>query len=174
MSFEPKDGVSMWRTIYERLTAAKVDDVVTYEELGALIDGDKSAVQSAVRRAARELETVDKHSLLAVPNIGYRVVTPEEHLTLAKAHQRKSSRSLARGYSTTVNVDMRDMEPEVQKAFGVVAQAFSMQMEFNRRFDIRQQKLENQIEAMNPKIERNETELAELRARLEMLEGNTQ
>ena len=169
--FAPRNGVAVWTVLYARLREAEVNDVVTYAELGALIEADRAAVQSAVRRAARELSTIDKRAVMAVPNVGYRVVAPEEHLTLARQHQAKSGRSLKRGYSAAVDVDLSDVDPEVRKALGIVAQAFSMQMEFNRRVDVRQRKLEQQLAAMTPKVERNEAELAELRARMEKLES---
>lgn len=171
--FEPRDGVAVWSILYDRLSAASINDVVTYTELSELIDADRAAVQSAVRRAAKELSSIDKRALVAVPNVGYRVIAPEEHLTLAKRHQAKSGRALKRGYSAAVDVDLSDVDPEVRKALGIVAQAFSMQMEFNRRTDVRQRKLEKQLDSMIPKVARNEAELAELRERMEKLErGN--
>lgn len=171
--FEPKDEVPVWRTLYELLQAAPVDSVVPYDAMMAITGRDKSAVQSAVRRAAKELLVSDQRAIEAVPNQGYRIVTPDEHLTLARRHQRKSSRSLARGHGVTTHVDMSDMSVEVRRSFEAVARAFSMQMEFNRRLDVRQTELEDQIATMHPKVERNETELAALRARLENLENNS-
>lgn len=45
-----------------------------------------------------------------------------------------------------------------------------MQMEFNRRTDIRQKKLEDSLDSMREKSTRTDEEVAELRARLERLE----
>lgn len=173
MPFEPKDGIAQWQALYALLRAAAVDDVVTYVDLADAIDADKASVQSAIRRAAHELETIDKRAITAVKNVGYRIVKPEEHLDIAKTHQRKSTRALERGHSTTTNVDMNGMEPDVRKAFETVAMAFSLQMEFNRRTDVRQSKLEDQLAAIHPKVERTEAEVAELRERLAKLEGTT-
>lgn len=172
MSFETKneDGVPLWQVLYELLIPAEVDTIVTYEALGEAIGGDRASVQSSIRRAARELLVNHKRAIKAVPNVGYRIVRPEEHLVLARAHQTKSTRALKRGYSDTIHVDMNNMSQDVRTAFEVVAQAFSMQMEFNRRLDVRQVHLQKQIDEIHPTVERNQEELAELRARLSALE----
>lgn len=104
-------------------------------------------------------------------NVGYRVVEPEEHLRLAKGQQRRSTKALQRGQSKVVNVDLSNVDPEVRQAFQVVASAFAMQMEFNRRTDVRQKKLEESLEAVRETSTRTEEEVAELRARLDRLEN---
>ena len=172
--FEPVGETARWRIIYNTLQQRKVDDVLTYEEMAKLLEldatADKHVIQVAMRRAAIELETVDKHAVEAVVNVGYRIVEPEEHLRLAKYQQRRSSRALVRGQSKVVNVDLSNVDPEVRQAFQVVASAFAMQMEFNRRTDIRQKKLEESLAAVRETSTRTEDEVAELRARLERLE----
>lgn len=175
--FEPAGETARWRILYAALQERSVDDVFTYEEMAELLEldpaVDKHTIQVAMRRAAIELEKVDKHAVEAVVNVGYRIVEPEEHLRLAKGQQRRSSRALARGQSKVVNVDLSNVEPEVRQAFQVVAAAFSMQLEFNRRTDIRQKKLEDALDAVRDKSTRTDEEVAELRARLERLEGRT-
>jgi hypothetical protein len=172
--FEPAGETARWRILYAALQERSVDDVITYETMAELLEldpaDDKHTIQVAMRRAAIELEKVDKHAVEAVVNVGYRIVEPEEHLRLAKGQQRRSSRALARGQSKVVNVDLSNVEPEVRQAFQVVASAFAMQMEFNRRTDIRQKKLEESLDAVRETSTRTEEEVAELRERLDRLE----
>lgn len=174
-AFQPEGDRSRWVVIYDLLQAAKVGDVITYEQiadaLGLDATADRHRIQVAMRRAAMEHEKVDKRAVDAVVNQGYRIVEAPEHLVLAKRHQRRSTTQLVRGYSKTVNVDLSGLTPEVQHAFGVVAQAFAMQMEFNRRFDVRQKRLEESIRQTQDRTSRTEEELSELRARLERLES---
>lgn len=174
--FEPEGDRARWQVIYDLLRAAAVGQVVTYDEMAAALnmnaERDRHRIQVAMRRAALEHERVDKRAIDAVVNVGYRIVEAPEHLVLAKRHQRRSTRQLVRGYSKTVNVDLSSVPPEVQHAFGVVAQAFAMQMEFNRRFDVRQKRLEESIRSTVARTERTESELSELRARLERLESD--
>lgn len=172
--FEPTGETARWRLLYALLAETEVDGVVTYDAMANVLEldpvDDRHTMQVAMRRAAIELEKVDKHAVEAVTNVGYRVVEPEEHLRLAKGQQRRSSRALARGQSKVVNVDLSNVDPDVRQAFQVVASAFAMQMEFNRRTDIRQKKLEESLDAVRETSTRTEDEVAELKARLDRLE----
>lgn len=175
--FEPIGRQARWRVLYELLTARTVGDVLTYEVMAEALDLDATRVQNrhtiqvAMRRATRELENEQQRATEAVPNVGYRIVEPEEHLRLARQQQRKSSRALVRGHSKVVNVDLSSLDPDVRNAFQVVASAFAMQMDFNRRTDIRQKKLEESLDSIRDKSTRTDDEVAELRARLERLEN---
>lgn len=172
--FEPVGEVARWRILYRLFTERNVGDVITYETMAEALeldpDKDRHTIQVAMRRAAKELEYENKHAVEAVTNTGYRIVEPEEHLRLARGQQRRSSRALVRGHSKVVNVDLSSVDPEIRNAFQVVASAFAMQMEFNRRTDIRQKRLEDAIEAVHEKSSRTDDEVAELRERLERLE----
>lgn len=172
--FEPIGKEARWRTIYGLLKKRGVGDTVTYETMADALDldpvRDRNTIQAAVRRAAREYEETDKHALTPVPNVGYRVVAAQEHLTLARKQQRKSARALANGHSKVVNVDFTGMDPQVRKAFEVTGQAFALQMDFNRRFDVRQRRLESVVQETSTRTDRNEAEIAELKERLARLE----
>lgn len=173
--FEPVGPQARWRTVYDLLCGTATGDVLTYEAIGAALgldpEGDRHAVQMAVRRAAKQHEVNDRRAIEAVPNLGYRVVEAPEHLRLARGQQKRAGKSLARGQSKVVHVDLSGMEPETRRAFEVVARAFAMQMDFNRRFDVRQAKLEETITGMSERTERTEQEIADLKARLARLEG---
>lgn len=172
--FEPTGDQARWRTLYALLQGTEVDSVLTYDDMAHALEldplKDRHTIQMSMRRAARELELCEGHAVDAVTNEGYRVVRPQEHLTLARRHQKRSSRALKAGHSKVVNVDMTGVEPEVQKAFHVVATAFSMQMEFNRRLDVRQKRLEDSMHQVVKRTDRTDDEVSELRARLERLE----
>ena len=76
--FDPIGDVSRWKLAYEVVRAAATDTVVTYDELGEALGlhpvHDRHPIQMAMRRAAKELEEVDKRAVNAVPNKGYRIV----------------------------------------------------------------------------------------------------
>jgi hypothetical protein len=182
MPFEPAGERARWRTVYDFLCLASVGDVVTYEMLGEALGADpeteRHKIQMAVRRAAKEYLTVDKRALRAVPNKGYEVVDAAGHLVLSRRHQSKAVKALQRGHSTAVNVDLSGVEPQVRHALEVVAQGFALQMDYNRRFDVRQKRLEDALadvtkrsERTQAETERTQAEVAELRARLERLEN---
>lgn len=172
--FEALGEQARWRTIYDLLTQTETGGILSYRTMSAALNldpvKDRHVIQMAMRRAAREHENFDKRAVEAVPNVGYRVVLPPEHMRLARQQQARSSRALVAGRSKVVNVDLNGLEPEVRQAFQVVAQAFAMQMDFNRRMDVRQQKLEEAMETIAQRHGRSELEISELRERLARLE----
>lgn len=172
--FVPIGTRARWRIIYDLLREIPVDGILTYETMGEALEldpvDDRHTMQVAMRRAAQELEIQDGHAVTAEVGVGYRIVQVSEHLTLARSQQRRSNRALARGHSKVTNVDLTGVEPEVQKAFHVVASAFAMQMDFNRRLDVRQRNLEESLQTMSTKTERTAEELAEVQARLDRLD----
>lgn len=173
--FKPTGDRARWRVVYDLLCRAAIGDVVTYQQLAdalALDPGtDRAKVQMAVRRAAKEYLDQDKRALDVIPDEGYQVVDAAGHLTIARRHQSKASKALVRGHATAANVDLSGVEPATRHALEVVAQAFALQMDFNRRLDVRQQRLEEALTQVNERTNRSEGELAELRARLERLES---
>lgn len=174
--FNPIGERARWRIVYDHALRGKDHDaVVTYAELGAVLnldpDEDRHAIQMAVRRAAQEFEEVDKRALTPVPNVGYRVVNAPEHMQLAQRQQRRSHRALRAGRSKVVNVDIAALEPEARKAFELVARAFAAQMDFNRRMDVRHKRLEDVTRLVTERQERSDAEIARLQARLDRLEA---
>lgn len=173
--FTPIGDQSRWRSVYALLQQTETNGTVTYEQLGEALDldpvKDRHAIQMAMRRAAKESEEVDKRSVDSVPNVGYRIVTPPENIGLARRQQRRSNRALARGYSKAVNVDLSKLDTETRRVVEVIARGFAVQMDFNRRVDVRQARLEEALQSVSRRVERTEEEHAELRARLERLEA---
>jgi len=172
--FAPVGERARWRIVYDLIRKRDIGDLVSYEELADVVDldpvRDRHTIQVSVRRAARESEEEDCRALEAVPGAGYRLVEPEEHLRLARGYQRRSSRALARGRRVATHVDLSGMDPDTRRAFEVVAEAFRMQSEFNRRLDVRQRQVEDVVAAVTVQQDRSVGELAEIRDRLARLE----
>ena len=173
--FQPAGDKPRWRVVYELLVKVETGGTLSYQEMGSALgldpDTDRHAIQMAVRRAAREHEVTDNRALDAVPNVGYRIVSAPEHIDLASRHQRKAGRSIARGRSKVEHVDLSGVDPQTRKAFEVMAVAFRMQADFNRRLDVRQKRLEQQVAAATSAQSHTSEELADLRERLERLEA---
>lgn len=173
--FEPVGEKARWRLIYDLLIVADVGDVVTYEAIGEALSlhpaHERNTIQASIPRAAQEHLEVDKRALEVVPNVGYRVVDAPAHLRLARQRQKRARRQLVKGHSTAINVDLTGVDPGTRHALEVVARAFALQMDFNRRFDVRQRQLEANVEQVTERAERSEQEIADLRTRLEKLEA---
>lgn len=172
--FQPAGPTVRWRILYDLLKTCPAGDVLTYEHMAEALDlhpnHDRHAIRTALRRAAREYETEDKHALVAVPGTGYRVVHADEHVQLARVQQKRSNRALARGHSKVINVDLNGLTPEIRQLTEATVRAFAMQMDFNRRLDVRQKRLETVVHATAERTNRNEQEIAELKQRLARLE----
>jgi hypothetical protein len=172
--YQPIGERARWRVLYEMLQAAQVDEVVKYEDMATVLDldadDDRHAIHVSFRRAAKEYEQEDSRAVEVIPNVGYRIVEPDEHLRLAKGHQRKAGKSLERGQSKIVNVDLNGLDPEVRRAFEVTARAFALMLDYNRRLDTRQDRLEAALDGMTNRTARTEDEIAELKSRLARLE----
>jgi hypothetical protein len=174
-NFEPVGERARWRVVYDLLAAAEMNGIVSYEDMAEALDvdpaKDRALIRDAMRRAAKEHEVADKRAVVAVPNVGYRVVQPQEHLTLARRHQVRSSRSLVRGHSKAVNVDMSKIEPETRRALERVAGVIQLQMDFNRRAQSKLAAHDDAIKSLTEATERTEAERQEFRERLERLEA---
>lgn len=179
--FQPAGTRARWRVLYELLRARKVGDLLTYEAMADALDlhpaRDRTTMQLAMRRAARELESEDRHAVDAVQNVGYRIVEPAEQVGLAHRHQKKAGRSLARGHSKVANIDYNGMDPDLRRVAEATATILAAQMDFNRRMDVRTANLEKAVAAVteqtSEQAQRTAEELAALRERLARLEGSS-
>jgi len=170
--FEPIGEVARWQTIYKRLRAGQVGEVIEYSELEEMFpDATRAVIQGSMRRAAREFEITDKHAVEAVKNRGYRIVQPVEHMRLAKNYQRRSSRSLVRAANKVTHVDLSALTPEVKATFALMATALSQQQETMRRLNIGQKRLQEQVDSIKEQSKLTDDEVAVLRERLDKLEN---
>ncbi|GAA2182113.1 hypothetical protein GCM10009785_19890 [Brooklawnia cerclae] len=174
--FEPLGEFSRRNLALGVLRGHATGDVVGYDEFGDALDlhpdVNRKVIQDAVRAAGTEFLDVDRQALEAVPNVGYRIVPASEHVRLARGLQRQSSRALVRGHTVVAKVDYNALSPEVRALTEATARAFAAQIEFNRRMDVRQQRLEEAVATVATKQERSDDEVAELRERLARLEAS--
>lgn len=176
--FTPAGDHARWRTLYDLLCEREIGEVLTYEEMGEALGldakRDRQVMQLAMRRAIRELEVNNSRTTDAVTNIGYRIIEPAEHLSLARRHQGKAKRSVVRAHNKVESADRNLIrDPAVVRALEVAAHILADQQEMMKRMDLRQGNLEKAVASVAQKTERNEDELVELRERLARLEAKT-
>lgn len=177
-AFEPVGERARWEVVYELLIPLTVGEVLTYDVMGEALGLDtrsrRHLVQEALRRAAKEYLVRDKRDLKVVPNLGYRVIDPAAQMEVARSHQRKARRSLKRGHSHVVNVDFRDVAPEDRQAIELLSRAIGMQIDFNRRFEAKQLRLESLVDSLGTQTQQDRElvarQVAELRDRIARLE----
>ncbi len=176
-NFQPTGDRARWRVLYDLLLTLEPGELCTYEDMaGALgldYEADRTKLIPPFQRAAKELEANQKRAVRLVRGIGYRVAKPEEHLVLAQAHQKRARIEVERAHSKVTNVDLSQMDPETRKGFELVRLALSMQGEFMRRMDVRQEQLAQAVEAVATDQRITRDEVAELRERMRQLEART-
>lgn len=107
--FRPKDKIAEWRKIYEVLGELQVGDVLRYDALDEILARsflEEGAKRNPMDRARRELEEADHRTVMAVPGVGYRIVEPREHLTLAGSHQQRSRRQIVRAQQKLTSTEI--------------------------------------------------------------------
>lgn len=170
-AFQPLGEMSRRDLVIQRLAEADYDQVVGYDLLAEALDGvDRSVVQTAVNAAKPTLEKEHRKAVVAVPNVGYRVVLPGEHMSLAVVHQKKSRRSLVRSLSKVANVELSKLTDGERAAVTLAATSLALQIDYARRNDLRATRHEKALEAVTSTSDRTAEEVAELRARLDRLE----
>lgn len=156
----------------EVLREHSTGDVVPYEVLGERIgSAERRVVQAAVRDAGRDFLALDQRAVEAVPNVGYRIVKPDDHVRLAEKARRSSVRRLRRGEALVSSVDYNGMSPESRRLAEGMALGFAHLLEANRRMGARVRGVERAADAVAVKQERTESEVSELRERLARLEA---
>lgn len=169
--FVPLGEMSRRDLVLKQLSVADYDEIVSYESLAAILDGvDRTIVQVAVNAAKPVLEKEHRKAVVAVPNTGYRVVQPGEHIGLAVAHQKKSRRSLKRSHSKVTHVELSKLTEGERTAVTLAATSLALQIDYIRRNDLRVARQEKALEAVTSVSDRTAEEVAELRSRLDRLE----
>ncbi len=172
--FTPAGDRARWKVIYDLLALANPGDTVTYEAMGLALDldpvKDRSAIQMAVYRAAREYLTGDLRAIEAVPNVGYLVVEASRQLALAEHHQVKGRRSIRRGREQVTYVDTSGLDEDTRHMFEVMAWKFGQQDEAIRRLNVAKNRMQRQLDAVSSG-KADKGELDALRERLEKLEA---
>lgn len=179
--FQPIGDQARWRLLYEILRELDYDEQITYERMAEALDvdpvKDRGTIQVAMYRAAKELSLVNDRSIESVRGVGYRVVTPEEHVSLSRRQQRRSGRALTRAQRHVQHVDLSQMSPEGRSIVHAVSRALTWQQEAMRRLDIRQRDLEQVTKTVAEQgrqtaeeTAENSSQLAKLEARLAQLE----
>ncbi len=180
--FQPIGDQARWRTLYEMLRELDYNEQITYEQMATGLDldpdKDRNIIQVAIQRAAKEFSLVNDKSIESIRGVGYRVVTPEEHVRLSQGQQRRSGRALTRAQRHVQHVDLSQMSSEGRSIVHAVSRALTWQAEAMRRLDIRQRDLENVTRTVAEQGDRtaeetahNSSQLAKLEQRLAELEG---
>jgi hypothetical protein len=114
--FSPRGDKPEWRLVYEELLAnADYGHVVTYSELADVLNRDvkdRQRLRAPIARARRELGNLRSMWLVAVPNVGYRVIQANEHVSVADDHKHRGQRQFTRMLDVSRATNLSRLTPE--------------------------------------------------------------
>lgn len=164
--FEIKGDMPQWQMVYDVLDRKQIDDIVTYNELTEALGRDFLADRGPFYKAQRHLLEQKLRALAPIPTIGYQVVQATDHERLARKEHRSGRRKIRKAKNLVQHADRTGMAPEVRQKFDALEGTLSRQEDAIRRIDIKTQRHEAAIKAVEQKVESGEDRLA----RLERLE----
>jgi len=172
-TFAPLDDVSRRVKVLDLIDATEPGEVIRYPELEFLLMVDRRTVQSVVNQAKPSAQKQLKKSLVAIRNVGYRVLLPGEHIELAKTHQKRGRRQTRKASSAVVNTDFARLSDVERVKYDLAQATLSALQRFERRADLRyasQERVNEFVQKQGQHNERTASEVTEIKDRLAKLE----
>jgi alkylated DNA nucleotide flippase Atl1 len=98
--FEPRGDKAEWRVVYDELLVdADYGQIITYAQIAEVLGRDvqqRERLRAPIARARREVGRLRSMWLVAVPNVGYRVIHANEHVSVADDHKHRGQRQFSR------------------------------------------------------------------------------
>lgn len=110
--FQPKGDAPEWRMIYDNLLAdADFGDTITLDQISDVLGRPFTKNRSPILRANKELGIARRRQLQAVPGVGYRVVQPNEHISMAIGRRDRAARQIKHGVEVLGVTDLARLTP---------------------------------------------------------------
>jgi hypothetical protein len=113
-----KDGRSDGRVIYDLAVGLKPNEVLTYDILlNALQEGindvefNKNRVYGAIKSANRKLLKNHNRYLAVIRREGYKMITAEEHLSVALAKKQSAQKNMQSGLEILEHTVLEELKP---------------------------------------------------------------
>lgn len=149
-------------------------DMVTFEQAAEALDlhsvDERKAICDAMRKAGKRLLAKDGRALRSVPNVGYRLAAPNEHITLARERKKRANTQMSTGLEVLSGTDLTGLSSEAREAVLAERSSFSRIVDFIVASDRRQQRTEAAVEEIKGQVTRTAEETAEVKERLARLE----
>lgn len=149
-------------------------DLVTYEQAAEALEldpvQDRKAIRDTMGRVRRKLLAKDGRALRSVPDVGYRIAEPNEHITLYRERKKRGTNQLVTGRDELKGTDLSSLTQEARVAVLAESVAASRIIDFIVSTDRRLQKQEAKIDEIKGEVTRNAEESAEIKERLSRLE----
>jgi len=158
MPFEPKGELAQWRIIYRVFQDAEVDVTLLYQQLAEALgldpNDERHRIQSAARRAAKQLLEVDDRAVEVVPDVGYRVVGAKRQIPMAGQQVDRAGRALDRGRAFTTHIRMDELSESERQIVHTMALGFAQVAEWARQIGRRVEDHEGRLADIEAELER--------------------
>jgi uncharacterized coiled-coil protein SlyX len=191
MSRRPIGDLPRWQIVYQAMNQLGGGETLTYTRMGELLNLDPSnrkqmpLIAQAAKKAADVLRDRDRRIATVVRGHGYQLADTEQVLVLAQRHQTRAVAEVEAGATAVDTIDLSSLDATTARLVQATAMGFARQAAFMRTMDIRQQRLEttmaaletttthtaNQAAETSIRVDQTQAELAHLRQRLAALES---
>lgn len=171
--FVPLADVSQRQMVIDMAADVEPGEIITYEAIESLLGLDRPRAQSVVNQAKFGLQKTHQKSLVAVRGVGYRVLSPSEHLELAKVHQAKGRRQTRKSRQAVEHTDYSKLNEAERTKYDVAIGVLRTLERWERRADLRyasRERLDDFVSAQSTKNARTDSEVSDLKTRLARIE----
>ena len=158
MNFVPKrpDGRSLRAIAVELIGPKTPDTIVTYQEIGAALGvsprNHRNLIQGAINQAQSGLLKLYQRSVVAIPNVGYRVIRADEHRGVAVAKQSAAERQMKKGLRLLTHARLDEMSAEGRQLHQQQAMIMSATLAGFKYHENRLNKIEELLRGTPPTI----------------------
>jgi hypothetical protein len=188
---QPAGEQARWKILYDAMAELKPGDLLRYEEMGELLGLDfleakgKQAILVGARKAADELRRHERKVFRIVRGHGYQLAQPGQVIELAHRHQARAVAEVAAGHAKIEAIDLASVDVTTARLVEATAMGFARQAMMMRQLDVRQDRLETAMAAVNltaqtaitraqeatTRVDANQVEIEQLQQRLAELEA---
>lgn len=164
-----KHDQAQWRYLYNLMDGKTPGSIVTYDDMAAAFPEpfDKDRHRPVITKAGDHLLREQRRAIRAVPNVGYRIITADEHLGAAHDRRLRSKRQAGKSRKLLKFARRDEMTPEVAAKVDALQQRMSDLESRLTRSERRQEELDRTIKAVTRKQSDEQQETAQRVLRLE-------
>jgi len=141
--------------LFEPMDRLEPGQLLRYEEMGLLLGLDfqnqrhKQLIMAAARKAADELRSQRNKVFRIVRGHGFERAQVGQVIALAHRHQARAAAAVQAGHDTIVTINLDELDSTTATVVRATVMAFERQAAFMRQLDVRQDRLDAAIAAVN-------------------------
>lgn len=184
---QPIGQLARWRILYNEMATLRPGEILSYEEMGKLLDldvlniKDKQVIATSARKAADELREHERKICQIVRGHGYQLAEAAQVLVLARRHQARAVVEVEAGRAKIEAVDLTGVDVTTARLIEATGMGFARQAMMMRELDVRQDRLESAMAAVYAtattaitRVDETQTTIEQLNARVAELEAGQQ